>query len=74
MRRMAESMASGSVIFRRTQQTQRALAKFRFRRVNLLDGIITPAFPWYTPSGVNIHRLRVVPNRGDREGGGGFKG
>ena len=33
-RRMAESMASGSVIFRRTQQTQRTLSAFCFRRAS----------------------------------------
>ena len=33
-RRTAESMASGSVMFRRTEKTQRALSAFRSRRVS----------------------------------------
>ena len=56
-RRSAESIASGSVMFRRIQQTQRALSAFCFRRSSKFIGSTSSAPPvrnWWFAGSVKI--------------------
>ena len=59
-RRMAESMASGSVMFRRTQQTQRILSVFCFRRASTFHTRTSSPGPFWSGAGCWFASSTVV--------------